>query len=305
MKTLSELVQYLEEKLVIVGKGKPYGQVIFLAGGAGSGKGFAISNFIQSSQFKVFDPDEMKMSYLKWNDIHNKYPELKGRDLRNPNDVSFLHQWVKSKGSEDKKINTFLSIARAKDILPNIIFDRTLKDNSDFAKLVPMLLEAGYRKENMHLIWVLTDFRVAVQQNFERRRTVPVNILIQTHAGAAKNMQDMLTKNYPYQYINGDAFVILGGPSNTVMFEPSKQSATRVPNMVVKDFKYIKVKEAGQALDDNDKVNKKILNWVYQNAPSKSAIDDFLDDEEEKDAGGPTASRQQTLKRFNIPIPTR
>ena len=305
MKTLSELVHYLEEKLVIVGKGKPYGQVIFLAGGAGSGKGFAITNFIQSSQFKVFDPDEMKLSYLKWNEIHNKYPELKGRDLRNPTDVSYMHQWVKTKGSEDSRINTFLSIARSKDLLPNIIFDRTLKDTNDFAKLVPMLLEAGYRKENMHLIWVLTDFRVAVQQNFERRRTVPVNILIQTHAGAAANLRDMLTKNYPYQYINGDAFVILGGPQNTIFFQPSKQSATKVANMVVKDFKYMKVKEAGQPLDNDEKVSRKIMNWIYQSAPSKSAIDDFLDDEEEKDASGPTQSRMQTLKRFNIPTPTR
>ena len=305
MKTLSELVKYLEEKIVIVGKGKPYGQVIFLAGGAGSGKGFAIQNFIQSSQFKIFDPDELKTSYLKWNEMTKKYPELRDKDLRNPTHVSWLHQWVKDRGIEDKKIKTFLTVTRSKDLLPNIIFDRTLKDTNDFAKLVPMLLEAGYRKENMHLIWVLTDFRVAVQQNFERRRTVPVNILMQTHSGAAANMRDMLTKNYPYQYINGDAFVILGGPSNTVFFQPSKQSATRVPNMVVKDFKYIKVKEAGQALDDDEKVSRKIMNWIYQNAPSKSAIADFLDDEEERDASGPTQSRQQTLKRFNIPLPTR
>lgn len=33
MKTFPTLKKYLEEKLVIAGGGKPYGQVIFLAGG--------------------------------------------------------------------------------------------------------------------------------------------------------------------------------------------------------------------------------------------------------------------------------
>ena len=31
----------LEEKLIVYGGGKRYGQIVFLAGGAGSGKGFA------------------------------------------------------------------------------------------------------------------------------------------------------------------------------------------------------------------------------------------------------------------------
>ena len=39
--------QQLDEKLIIVGKGKRYGQIMFLAGGAGSGKGFAITNFLE------------------------------------------------------------------------------------------------------------------------------------------------------------------------------------------------------------------------------------------------------------------
>ena len=36
----------LEEKLILYNNGAKYGQVVFLAGGAGSGKGFAISNFM-------------------------------------------------------------------------------------------------------------------------------------------------------------------------------------------------------------------------------------------------------------------
>ena len=43
---------FLTEKLIVVGKGAKYGQIVFLAGGAGSGKGFAISNFLEGSKFK-------------------------------------------------------------------------------------------------------------------------------------------------------------------------------------------------------------------------------------------------------------
>ena len=50
----------LNEKLITYGSRKPYGQIVFIAGGAGSGKGFAISNFLDSSSFRVRDVDEMK-----------------------------------------------------------------------------------------------------------------------------------------------------------------------------------------------------------------------------------------------------
>ena len=45
--------QELEEKLILFNGGKNYGQIVFMAGGAGSGKGFAIQNFLQREKFKV------------------------------------------------------------------------------------------------------------------------------------------------------------------------------------------------------------------------------------------------------------
>lgn len=57
--------QYLEEKLIIYNNGANYGQVVFLAGGAGSGKGFAITNFMQGDKFKVRDVDEWKQAFRK------------------------------------------------------------------------------------------------------------------------------------------------------------------------------------------------------------------------------------------------
>ena len=57
--------EQLDEKLITFSNRAPYGQIVFMAGGAGSGKGFAIDNFIDSAGFKVRDVDEMKKAVGK------------------------------------------------------------------------------------------------------------------------------------------------------------------------------------------------------------------------------------------------
>ncbi len=39
--------QQLDEKLIMLNNGRKDGQIVFLAGGAGSGKGFASKNFME------------------------------------------------------------------------------------------------------------------------------------------------------------------------------------------------------------------------------------------------------------------
>jgi hypothetical protein len=72
--------QYLQEKQIIVGKGAKYGQVVFLAGGAGSGKGFATTHFLEGTKFKIRDVDGLKKAFLKIAEMKNKYPEIRGLD---------------------------------------------------------------------------------------------------------------------------------------------------------------------------------------------------------------------------------
>lgn len=293
MKTFQSLKKYLEERLVIAGSGKPYGQVIFLAGGPGSGKSFAVQNFINSHNYKIFDPDAFKTPLLKWNEITKKYPELLGRDQKNPEDATFVHEFIKNKISlEDKILNgLFVSLTKTdKSILPNIIFDKTFKDLGDLNRIVPRLLQAGYKKENMHLVWILTDYRIALQQNLTRDRTVPVTILIQSHTGVAKTMTTLLTDSYPYDMINGDAFVVLGGQDNTVFFKPPVDSPktrkmiaggveTPAPR-IVKEFKYIKVKDSGTKLKNNAALTRSVMFWILKNSPDKEIIKNYLDNME-------------------------
>jgi dephospho-CoA kinase len=82
--------EQLDEKLITYNNRKPYGQIVFLAGGAGSGKGFAGSNFLDSAGFKVRDVDEMKkqlqvmnrLGKLTVTDILKKYgKKIKPKDM--------------------------------------------------------------------------------------------------------------------------------------------------------------------------------------------------------------------------------
>ena len=58
MDYLTEDVMELTEKLIMFNQGKRYGQIVFMAGGAGSGKGFASKKFMEIDKFKVRDVDE-------------------------------------------------------------------------------------------------------------------------------------------------------------------------------------------------------------------------------------------------------
>ena len=127
--------QYLEEKLILYNQGKKYGQIVFLAGGAGSGKGFAISHFMEKEKFKVRDVDEWKKAYLKLAQVKSEYKELRNLQLRNPKDVYKLHMFVKEKGIKDRSLELLLRDSNASR-LPNIMFDITMKDASDITDVL-------------------------------------------------------------------------------------------------------------------------------------------------------------------------
>ena len=204
---------FLTEKSIVVGNGARYGQVIFLAGGAGSGKGFAIRYFLEGNKFKVRDVDEWKKAFLKIAAIKRKYPKLRRLNLRKPDDVAKLHDFVDKKGIKDKTLTLMLSQAR-KGRLPNIIFDITLKKKESITKILPLLMEVGYNPRNIHLIWVLTNYYIAVEQNKDRDRIVPDDILLDTHEGAAITMWQFVNAGTPAT-LDGSVHVVLGGRKHT------------------------------------------------------------------------------------------
>ena len=265
---ITEKLEQLDEKMIVVGGGKKYGQIVFLAGGAGSGKGFARDHFLDSVKFKVRDVDELKQAFLTMRDKHNKYPELKGLDLRRPKDVFKLHAFVKEKGIKDRTLDLLLGQAK-EGRLPNVMFDCTLKDIDDITGVLPELLALGYDPKSIHVVWVLTNYHIAVQQNKSRPRIVPDDILLKTHEGAARTMYELLSGKVP-NGVNGGIYVILGGAKHTVFYTDPKTGKPldgRDGRMVVKDFKYLKIKDPGKRMTDMTSFNSEVLSWIKGNIP--------------------------------------
>jgi len=312
--TRDELFESLNEKLITFSNRAPYGQIVFMAGGAGSGKGFAIDNFIDSAGFKVRDVDEMKKAVGKLDQLgkfsvdkwYKKYgkklsdkPDKGGglspkahveefvlgkglsisdisKDLKNPNNVASLHYIVDSMGLKDKWLISMLSGKNNKETLPNLLFDITAKKVTSITEVIKPLIANGYDSKNIHLIWVLANFHVAIQANKERDRMVPEDILLKTHEGAGQTMWEIMTKILP-KGLNGRIDVILNKRAETVpyvdsngkpiMVQPNQKNKLEDAQIVVKGFTSLPIKKQGGGVQP-EKAWKEILKkWILDNAP--------------------------------------
>jgi dephospho-CoA kinase len=297
-KLIKEVIteEQLDEKLITYNNRKPYGQVVFLAGGAGSGKGFASSNFLDSAGFKVRDVDEMKkqlqvlnrMGKLTVSDILKKYGKkikpkdmeivnkvfntelprggkqtLRNLNLKDPDHVATLHYLVKAMGIKDKSLENMLAATNNPETLPNIMFDITAKDLSDITDVLPLLKKAGYDSKNIHLTWVLTNYVTAMENNKNRERMVPEDILLKTHEGASNTVWSLVTRALP-KGMNGRVDVILNNPKHTVFYTDGDGKTIKG---AVKGFLALPVKKAGGSILPEKVWKSKLFDWIKDNAP--------------------------------------
>jgi len=257
--------EILMEKLITFGgKAYPnYGHIVLMAGGAGSGKGFVLSNLV-GLEGKVFDVDELKTLASKTPAIKRRVAQELGVDLedlasnlKNPENVGKLHDIMGDYLEIDKrKERAFYRgvLAAPEDRKPNIIFDMTLKSLDKLDKIAKDAAKLGYDKKNIHIVWVVNDIEVAKQQNLKRSRTVPSEILVNTHRGAANTMGDIINMGTRLKkYIDGDivfAFNKVGVDANLV--KSGKGGS------YVKDANYFYVKRAGKAPTSVEKLDKEI-----------------------------------------------
>ena len=270
---LSETAETLLEKLITFG-GQAYpkfGNIVIMAGGAGSGKGFVLSNLV-GVEGKVLDVDALKTMAAKAPLIQKRIKAEMGVDiadlaskLKDPDNVSKMHEIIGDYLKLDKRVNKTLYrgiIAAAPDRKPNVIFDVTLKDLQKLQNITRQVSQLGYKKENIHIVWVVNDIEVAKKQNLARSRTVPTEILINTHRGAANTMGDIINMGKSLQkYMDGDivfAFNKVGVDADLV--KSGKGGS------FVKDANYFYVKRKGKppmSVDqlEND-VKAKIRSYV-------------------------------------------
>jgi len=296
----------LVEKQILYNNGAKYGQIVFLAGGAGSGKGFAVQHFMQGSDFKIRDVDELKIAFQKLDslgkfttqDLLDKYGDkiserdkdlikkelidkklrMNQLDLKTPTHVYILHVLIRATDVKNKTLDLMLAGAE-KGQLPNLIFDSTFKEVSDMTDVLPKLFDAGYEPKNIHVSWVLTNYQIAIKNNKSRSRVVPEDILLATHAGAAQTVYNLVTTAMP-PTVQGGIYVILNNPENTIFIvdpQTGKAYKDKKGNPVIKDFKYLTLKEPGKPAKKELDVKKQLLTWIKDNVPPGSVDTSELD----------------------------
>lgn len=246
----------LNERLIIT-PGQ-YGNVIFMSGGAASGKSYAIKNYLESNKYKIRDVDEWKSAYIKLARLKNRYPEIQNLNLKVPEDVAMLHEFVKEKGIKGKTLDLLLRDSRP-DRLPNLIFDITGAKSDDITDVLPLLIEAGYKKERISLIWVLTDYQIAIERNKKRSRTVPDDIVLKTHKGAATNFLRIVKGDIKIPNLDGSIYLVLGDAEHSIVYDGH--------DTLVKDFTYFKLKNPGKEIESFDKFKDDLKDWVVRKTP--------------------------------------
>lgn len=263
----------LDEALITFGnKAYPkFNQVVILAGGAGSGKGF-ISGKLMGIEGRTLDVDRLKELAMASVKLAARIKDETGHDInkfdmRKPENVSTIHGLLSGKGGiiKTSEKTLFASIATADpERKPNLIFDVTLKDMQKVVQISNQVKALGYATENVHLVWVMNDINIAMKQNQKRSRVVPEEILVSTHEGAHMTIKKLLAMGHGTRsYIDGDmwiAFNKVGVDTDVV-----KSAAG---GMYIKKANAIKIKERGKVATKATELESEIVAKIASYAPN-------------------------------------
>ena len=154
--------------------------------------------------------------------------------------------------------------------IPYLIAEIGINHNGDL-DIAKKLIDAGYEARNIHLVWVLTDYKVAAKANKQRDRVVPDDILFMSHQKAAQNMLQRIRSQalgrgtgVGRRYVDGQIHTILNNRDKT-SFYPN----TKMP--LVKDFSYITLKRSGKPYENDRAIIKTLMRWALENAPLSPA----------------------------------
>jgi DNA-binding Lrp family transcriptional regulator len=272
---VEEQYDVLLEKLITFG-GRAYpkfGNVVIMAGGAGSGKGFVKDKLVGLEGF-TFDVDELKKLASRTLKIVKRVKDELGVDLeqlgtqlRDPDKVSKLHEIIgDALNLDDRRLQAFYASVLSADPerKPNIIFDVTLKDLRKLEKLTRQASSLGYDKKNIHIVWVVNDIEVALDQNASRDRVVRADILVNTHRGAAAKLADGINMGKSLDtYMDGDIVFAF----NKIKVDSELKKSGRGGDYI-KDANYFYVKRQGKPPIPQEKLGRDLKNKIASYVPS-------------------------------------
>lgn len=262
-KTFKQFVSLQEALVTFGGKAYPkYGNVVIMAGGSASGKGFVTSNLL-GIEGKVMDVDAIKSIISSTKEIRTRIEKESGVDIsslnfKNPEDVAKSHHITKdiAKRYHDMILKAFGT--SDKERLPNIIFDVTLDDFEKLNRISGDLSDLGYDKQNIHIVWVVNSKQVAIKQNSSRKRTVPEEILIKTHSGAARTMSAIYNNLAKYsKQVDGDIWFVFNNKEEN----DSKIKKSEFGGQYIDSANYSRIKKAGSS--NLVKLKQEFIDKIY------------------------------------------
>jgi len=288
--------ELLNEKLITFGNKRPkYNNIVILAGAGGSGKGFVSEKLIGTSDYKVFNVDDLKdfakeSMILRGRIKRDEYgEEFKGidvnkLDLKNPDHTSLLHKIMKKtklEGRQKKAFNDIVKNTNSK-FKPNIMFDLQLKDMDDFHEILFDVKQMGYETKNINIVWVLNKLSVALKQNKERDRYVPEDILFTGHSKVALTMKYLmlLGTSLKREGLDGDIWIAFNAKNIDTKLHVEKRKINKeifkkvgikppkngeMTLSYVKDALLLKIKEKGKPVIDPATASKEIVNKILAN----------------------------------------
>lgn len=235
-----------------------------------SGKGFVLSRLL-GVEGKTLDVDALKAMAIKSTKFAAKVKEETGQDikkfdLRQPENVSRIHEILADvyNLTKNNQKTLFSSVLmQPQDRKPNLIFDVTLKNMGKLESIARNAQDLGYDKSNIHIVWVVNDVKVALDQNAKRSRVVPEEVLMDTHEGAQFTMKKILDMGDKLKkYMDGEivlAFNKVGVDSELV------KSANG--GSYVKKADYIRVKQKGRPQLSSDKLGTDVYQKIKSYVP--------------------------------------
>lgn len=241
-----------------------FGNIVIVAGGSRSGKGF-IQEQLMGIEGKVFDVDELKDFAMGITSAQKKFPELERMSkekepLKNPDNVRKLHEIVVSLNLQNKREQALVTsvLSASQDRKPNIIFDVTLKDVKKLKHVSKLASQMGYKKENIHIVWVLQDFKISMELNKDAPRFVPDDIVIGTHTGVIGTMNNLLDIGSDLRkYMDGFFYIVFNrkGIDASINIEKQNKRGSNIlfskkrDNLItIKKALIIKVKDQGKSV---------------------------------------------------------
>lgn len=212
---------------------------------------------------KVFDVDHLKKLLLKVQSFNKKVKEefgvdLSELDLKRAEDTRTLHYIVSTLGLADKRIEQFMKQTTGVKEKPNIIFDVTLKSISKLDKITNIVTKFGYKRENIHIVWIVNSIDMALQQNAERDRRVPNDILKDTHKMVAAEMKRIFSGDYNMKkYMDGDFWIVFNK-----RFIDNLVAISDFGGSYIKEALYFKVKEKGKKMKELKEFSSEVVDKI-------------------------------------------